>query len=164
MAAMLVDLGMAGAVVLAAVFAWAGAAKLGRLADTAAGFADLGLPWSSALARGMPVLELSLAVLLLVVPGVGGGVALLLLGGFSAVLLRALRRGVVVRCACFGRGDGPLLSWVEVLRNGLLGAPAVLALFAGTKPQFPGWAAVAAMLLGTAAGAVLLGIVRRRGV
>lgn len=159
---MLVDLGMAAAGLLAITFAWAGAAKLGRPAETALGFRDLGLGRPGALARGVPVVELGLAVGLLAAPAAGGVAALALLGGFSAVLVRALRRGVEVRCACFGQPGGPPLSWVELLRNGLLGALALLALAAGLDPRLPALVPTLAVVLVAVSTASLLALLRRR--
>lgn len=158
---MLVDLGMAAAAVLSGTFAWAGAAKLGRTAEVAAGFAALGLRLPGALARGVPVVELVLAVALLAAPAAGGAAALGLLAGFSTVLVRALRRGVEVPCACFGQVAGPPLSWFDVVRNALLAALALLALTAGLVPRVPGFVAAAAVLLTTLAAAALLAVLRR---
>jgi hypothetical protein len=156
------DLGMAAACVLAVTFAWAGAAKLGRRVETAAGFAELGLPRPSTLAGVVPAIELALAVTLLAAPAAGGAAALVLLCGFSAVLVRALRHGDEVRCACFGRAGGPPLSWVEVVRNGLLGLLAALALAAGLDPRVPATVAAAAVTIVVAAAACLLAVLRER--
>jgi len=157
---MLVDLGMAAACVLAATFAWAGAAKLGQGQATAAGFADLGLARPVALARIVPGVELALAVALLAVPAAGAAIALLLLGCFSAVLVRTLQRGDEVRCACFGQAGGPPLSWVELARNGLLGALALLALNAGLDPRVPALKAAIAVALVVVATNSLLAVLR----
>ncbi len=162
MAAMLVDLGMAAACVLAATFAWAGAAKLGRPADTAAGFRTLGLNRAPALARIVPAVELLLAVALLAAPRLGGAAALVLLAAFSALLVHALRRGVEVRCACFGQAGGPPLSFVDLVRNGLLGGLALLALPAGFEPHVPALFASALVAAATLAGSGLLLLLRRR--
>lgn len=159
---MLTDLGMAAAGVLATTFAWAGAAKLGRPADAAAGFGSLGLRRPEALARVVPLVELALGVTLLAAPLVGAATALALLGCFSAVLVRALRRGVEVRCACFGSAGGPPLSWLELARNGLLGALALLGLTAGLEPRVPGLVPTAAVVLTTAAVVLLLAFLRHR--
>jgi len=159
---MATDLGTTAAVVLAAVFAWAGAAKLGQPAATAEGFSQLGLPRPRMLARLVPGLELLLAVALVAAPAVGGGAALVLLAGFSVVLVQALHRGVPVRCACFGQPGGPPLSWVDLVRNGLLGTLAALALTAGLTPGAPRPEAVGLVALGALAGAGLLVGLRRR--
>ena len=155
---MLVDLGMAAACVLAATFAWAGAAKLGQPSETAAGFDALGLGAAAALARIVPAVELLLAVALLVAPRMGGAVALVLLAGFCVVLVRALRRGVEVRCACFGQAGGPPLSVVDLVRNGLLGLLAAFALAADQPqvPSLPAGALMASAVLACAAGLIAL--------
>ena len=152
MEAMLADLGMAAAGVLAAPFAWAGAAKIGQPADTEDGFRSLGLGLAPALARGGPALELLLAVALLAAPRVGGVVALALLAAFSAVIMRALRGGGEVRCACFGQAGGRLLSGAELVRNGLLGVLAALAIAAGLEPRVPSVAAASLMASAVLAG------------
>lgn len=156
------DLGTTAAVVLAVVFAWAGAAKLSQPRATAEGFSQLGLPRPRVLARLVPGVELLLAVALVAAPAVGGAVALVLLGGFSAVLVRALHRGVPVRCACFGQPGGPPLSSVDLVRNGLLGTLAALATAAGLAPRAPRPAAVGLVALGALAGVGLLVTLRRR--
>ena len=160
MAAMPTDLGMAAACVLAATFAWAGAAKLARRADTAAGFAALGLRRAPALAGIVPAVELLLAVTLLAAPSAGGAAALVLLAGFSAVLVRALRRGVEVRCACFGQAAGPSLSYVDLVRNGLLASLALLAVGAGVDPRVPAAAAMVVVGVATLAGSGALRLLR----
>ena len=158
---MLADLGMAAACVLAVTFAWAGAAKLGQPAETAAGFAGLGLARPAALARAVPVVELALAVTLLAVPAVGAAAALALLAGFSAVLARALRRGVEVPCACFGSPGGLPLSRFDLARNGLLAALAALALTAGLDPRVPALVATLNVVLVVGASAALLAVIRQ---
>lgn len=159
---MLVEIGMAAAGALAATFAWAGAAKLGRPAETAEAFSDLGLPRPAALARAVPAVELLLAVALLAAPGAGAAVALVLLVAFCVVLVRALRGGVEVRCACFGQAGGPPLSWVDLVRNGLLGLLAAFALTAGLEPRLPSLVAVAAVAIEWLAGAGVMRVLRRR--
>lgn len=164
MASVLVDLGMAPAGVLAVTFAWAGAAKLGRPGETATGFAELGLGRPQAFARGVPVVELALAVALLAAPAAGAAAALVLLAGFSAVLVRALLRGDEVRCACFGRAAGPPLSWAELVRNGLLAGLAMLAVAAGIDPRVPALVPTTAVLVVVVSAAGLLAVLggRRR--
>lgn len=151
---------MAAAAVLAVVFAWAGAAKLALPAATAEGFAGLGLPRPKALARVVPGAELLLAVALLAAPAVGGVAALVLLVGFSAVMVRALSRGVPVRCACFGQAFGPPLSSVDLVRNGLLAFLAGLASAGGREPHMPTAGAMALIGLATLVGLGVLVVLR----
>lgn len=158
---MLSDLGMAAACTLAVAFAWAGAAKLGRRRETAAGFADLRLPRPGALALVVPVVELALAVALLAAPAVGGTVAVVLLAAFTTVLVRALRRGGEVRCACFGQAGGAPLSWVDLARNGLLVGLALLAVTGGLEPRVPSLLAGVTVVLVAAASVGLLGVLRQ---
>jgi hypothetical protein len=158
----LADLGMAAAGVLAVTFAWAGASKLARPQGTAAGFADLGLSRPAVLAGAVPVVELALAVALFAAPAAGGAVALVLLAGFSGVLVRALRRGAEVRCACFGRAGGPPLSWVELVRNGLLAALSVVALAAGLEPRVPPFIPTIAVVVVVTTSACLLALLGQR--
>lgn len=119
---------------LAAVFAWAGVAKLRAPRPTARAFQALGVP--RVLARVVPVVELALAGSLVVTPiSAMGAVALLI--AFTVVLLRA---DDGVRCACFGSASADPVSWVQILRNGLLAGAAVIA--SGATPVVPALAAV----------------------
>ncbi len=122
--------GVVCAWLLAAIFVWAGAAKLARPGLTAAGFRSLGLPAPDALARLVPAAELLLAVLLVATPPVGGIAALGLLAGFSLVLAGALRAGVTTGCACFGTSPSRPISPRDLLRNAALASLAVAAVLA----------------------------------
>ena len=113
-----------------------------------------------ALARVVPLVELAVAVALLAAPAVGGVATLVLLSGFTAVLVRAIRRGDEVRCACFGQAGGPPLSWVELARNGLLGGLAALALTAGLDPRVPDLMAAVAVVVVVVAATSLLAVLR----
>jgi hypothetical protein len=157
--------GYAAALVLSALFAWAGAAKLVDPTGTARTFATLGLPASHAAARVVPVAELVLAVALVVVPPVGAVVALVALAAFSAVLARALRRGVDVGCGCFGSAGHRPVSGVELLRNGLMAVAAAVVLV-DPEARVPGLDAVVLVSAGLALAAVVLALAdlrRRRG-
>jgi hypothetical protein len=143
---------MASAISLAAVLAWAGAAKLQRLAVTKEGFAALHLPRPDVLAVGVPIAELLIAVVLLAVPPVGAVAALVLLAGFTAVVVREVRGGSEVPCACFGQPHAPPLSWTEVARNGMLAVLGVLGVAAGAA-HVPGARGVLVV-----AGLALLGL------
>jgi uncharacterized membrane protein YphA (DoxX/SURF4 family) len=154
-------LGYVCAVVLAAVFVRAGAAKVARPSVTTAGFAALGVPAAGAVARAVPLVELALAVTLLAVPLAGGIAALVLLGGFSAFLGKAVRAGVDVGCNCFGQARAEPVSDLDLVRNGLLGLLAAGAV-ATPRPVAPGVAAVAVGLAAAGLGAGALGAARRR--
>ena len=122
------------ALVLAGVFAWAGAAKLRDPAGTRRSFTGLGLPGSFVV--GVPVAELALAVGLMVVPPWAAVAALALLAAFTTVLIGALRAGSDVGCGCFGTSRREPVSFVEVVRNGLLAVAAAVAV-AADRPLVP---------------------------
>lgn len=128
------DVSYALAIGLAVVFAWAGVAKLRAPRPTARAFAALGVP--VVLARVVPFVELALALALVVAP-ISALAAVALLVAFTFVLLRA---DDGVRCACFGSASADPVSWVQILRNGLLAGAAVIA--SGAKPAIPSLAAV----------------------
>ena len=157
----LAGFGYACAVVLAAVFVRAGVAKLLHPSETAAGFAALGVPAASTIARVVPVIELGLAVALLAAPRFGATAALVLLANFSGFLARALNRGVTAGCSCFGQARVEPISVLDLIRNVLLGLLAVAALFA-RRPVMPGIVAVVGAAIAVAAGVGLLRSLRRR--
>src|SRR5687768_5706644 len=121
-------LGYAIALLLAAVFARAGAAKLGSRAATETTFVALGLPRLAAV--GVPVAELALAAALVLAPGWGAVFALALLAGFTTFLARAVRAGVQVGCNCFGSARRAPVSWIELARNACLAVAGLVALSA----------------------------------
>ncbi len=128
------DVSYALAVGLALVFAWAGIAKLRAPRVTARSFAALRVP--PVLARVVPFIELGLAVALVLAPGTAIA-AVGLLVAFTVVLLRA---DDGARCACFGSASSEPVSWVQILRNGLLAGAAVVA--SGATRVVPSLAAV----------------------
>lgn len=125
-------IGFLCALVLAAVFVWAAAAKLARPDRTGAGFAALGLGNQRWLVWGVPVAEVTTAVLLVAVPAAGGAIAFVLLVAFSAVIARALGRGATAPCSCFGAVSGRPISRGDLLRNAALAALAIVALVAAS--------------------------------
>jgi uncharacterized membrane protein YphA (DoxX/SURF4 family) len=151
----------AAALLLAAVFAWAGAAKLRQAAVTERTFRAFGLPAPAALARGVPLAELGLAAGLVLAPGWAAALALGVLAGFTTVLVRAMRAGVDVGCGCFGTARREPVSSVEVLRNGLLAVAAAVALFAD-RPIAVGLDDVIAVTTAAAIGAVVLALAELR--
>jgi len=151
------EVGYLAALILAGLFAWAGIAKLGARRRTSRTFRALGLPAADTLAVAVPVIELALAVGLVVVPGWAAAGALAVLAAFTVFLARAVVDGVDVGCGCFGSaGDDPV-SWVELLRNGLLAGAAVLALTA-PGPTAPSLPAVLVAGLGVALAALALAL------
>lgn len=154
-------LGYACAVLLAAVFVRAGAAKLARPRETATSFVALGVPAAGPAARAVPVVELLVAATLLAAPRAGAIGALFLLAPFTAVLAGAVRRGSDTPCNCFGAARAEPVSVVDVVRNVLLGA---LALGAATavRPMAPDTGAILTACLAFAAGFGILALCRRR--
>jgi hypothetical protein len=102
-------------------------------------FRALGLPAPAAFTRAVPAAELGVATTLLAAPRAGAAAALLLLGGFTLVLARVVRRGLDVSCGCFGAASAAPVTGVTLLRNALLLVAAVIAAtFAEvTVPSFP---------------------------
>ncbi|MGI8872723.1 MAG: MauE/DoxX family redox-associated membrane protein [Egibacteraceae bacterium] len=147
---------MVAAWLLAAVFGTAGIAKLLAPEATAASFRALGVPGAGPAARGLPLVEVAIAGLLVVSPRAGGVAALVVLAGFTGFLAARLAAGVRADCGCLGAATAKPLSWATLLRNGLLAglASAVIVTPAGG----PGVADV--VLVGTtvALGAVLLAL------
>ncbi|MGH9156522.1 MAG: MauE/DoxX family redox-associated membrane protein [Acidimicrobiales bacterium] len=119
--------GLVAAMVLAAVFVRAGAAKLARPGPAAATFRTLGVPIPAFMARALPVAELVLAVVLIAAPVAGGMATFVLLASFSALLARALGSGLNVGCNCFGSASTKPVSRRDLVRNALLAVLAVAA-------------------------------------
>ena len=153
--------GYLAAVVLAAVFAVAGVAKLRRPGATAHAFGALGLRRPGVLARAVPVAELVVATALVVVPSVGAYAAIALLVAFSLVVVRTLRAHLEVPCGCLGAAhEGPVSS-VELLRNALLLAAAVAATFA-SRPVAPTITATVTVAAATAGGLAVVSLAAMR--
>jgi uncharacterized membrane protein YphA (DoxX/SURF4 family) len=149
--------GYATAVLLAALFAWAGVAKLRDPQATETTFAALGLPAAATLAAAVPVAELVLAVLLLVSPRAGAVLAIGAMLAFTIVLVRAMRAGVEVGCGCFGSANREPVGAVALLRNGLMTAAAVLVALVAAR-RAPGLDDVILVTTGTAVSAVVLAL------
>ena len=154
-------LGYASALVLAAIFVRAAAAKLARPGSAATSFVALGIPAAGLAARAVPVVELLVAVTLLAAPRAGALGALALLIPFTAVLARAVRSGSHAPCNCFGAARVDPVSAVDIVRNVLLAALALTAITA-TRPVVPGPAAFVAIVAASACGLALLSTLRTR--
>jgi hypothetical protein len=112
----------AAALALAVVFAWSSLGKLVTRPDMTV----LGLPsWSG---QATAYVEAALAVLLLVSPANGGVVALALLAGFTAFLVRRFDSGS--GCACFGSSSTRPVGVTALVRNAALLVLAAMAAFA----------------------------------
>lgn len=154
------DVAYAAAVLLAGVFAWAGASKLLQRDRTTRTFAAFGLPAPSVLSTAVPGIELLLALGLLLIPAVAAYAALALLAAFTTFLVRAVRAGSHVGCGCFGSSSTAPVSSADVLRNGFLGGCALITTFA-TGPTVPGLGAI--LLVAAAAAVAILAVASRRG-
>jgi hypothetical protein len=115
-------------VLLAAVFAFAGGAKLADQKATAEGFRELRLRNPDRLAVQIPSIEIATAVLLVAAPVGGAIMALVLLLAFSIFLARRLASGSEATCKCFGRVRTRPIGWTDLLRNAVLIGLAVLTL------------------------------------
>lgn len=124
--------GTVAALVLALSFLLAGVLKLRMPASTRDAFRALGVPRAGVAARLVPITELTLGVVLVVVPRIGAVLALVTLAVFTTFLGDRLRRGVTAPCNCFGARSTRPLSQREIVRNL---AFAVLALLALLAPQ-----------------------------
>ena len=153
--------------VLAAVFAVAGAAKLADRAGTRKAVVEFGAPerLAAPLAGLLPAAELAVAALLLL-PGGGlagriGSLALLLL--FSVAVAVSLARGRAPDCHCFGQLHSAPASWKTLARNGVLAGLALSPLAEPWTPDLGAGAWLAALdgaerlalALGAALAAVL---------
>lgn len=130
-------------VVLAAVFAVAGTAKLLDQPGSRRSLADFGVP-PPALPIAvllLPLLEIATAVAL-IPPGSarwGGLAALLLLLGFIGGVANAMRRGRAPDCHCFGQLHSEPAGPRTLARNAALGALAVVILLKGPGPSISTW-------------------------
>jgi len=139
----------------------AAVAKAVRRAETVDAFAALELPAPHALAIVVPAVELATAAALLARPAVGGAVSLVLLIGLTAVVVRALRRGMDTGCGCFGSRRSDRVATAAVVRNGVLVAIAVLST-AAPHLVAPSAVDVVVAVLVVVAGGAVLGVAQRR--
>jgi protein-disulfide isomerase len=152
--------GLVVRLVLAAVWAWASLAKIGdpRTFLRAVRAYDATPEWlSKVIAFGLPMLELTLAVLLLI------GLIVRYAAAASAVLFvifiigvaQAGARGIKIQCGCFGGGGATNSSTsytLDILRDlGLLALAVFLILWPLTKLSADGW------IISTEAVPVLVG-------
>lgn len=156
-------------VLLAAVFATAGAAKLFDLPGSRAALDAFGIP-SRALrtvAVALPVAELATAVALLFPSSARWGAlaALTLLAAFMAGIARALARGQAPDCHCFGQIHSAPAGRGTLVRNGALVVLAALVAWRAPGPAIDDWvslrsaaelAAVGAGILAACLGAIAL--------
>ena len=157
--------------VLAAVFAVAGTAKLLDAAGSRGALEGFGVPRGAArlASRVLPVAELAIAAGLLV-PASAWWSALAaagLLAVFMAATGVSMARGAAPGCHCFGRLHSAPVSWRTQLRNGVLAAAAGVAVLAGRGASGLSpvrWAGhLTAAELGLAAAVVLSAVAAGQG-
>lgn len=139
----MVALARVAAIVLAATFAWAAAAKLFNFNEWKSSLAGFGIrSGSGVIAFVVPVLELAAAGLLVLVDRrAGAALSLALVALFSIALVRARSlRGSRLPCGCFGRTKQRDFR-ILLARNTVLTILAAVVLVAGSRP----WTTAAAV-------------------
>ncbi len=149
-----------GRVLLGAVFAVAGVAKLADLPGSRQAMRDFGVPAPFAAPLGMllPLAELTVAVALIPRASAWWGAlgSLILLLVFVAGIGTSLARGKQLDCHCFGQLHSAPAGRLTLARNGALAAVATFILFQGRDDPGPSVIAWADALL--VAERVALGI------
>jgi len=124
-------------IILAAVFAVAGIAKLFDRAGSEKAIVDFGVPESIAkpLSVLLPLAEITTAILLLplVTAWFGAISALALLLIFVGGIAYNFARGNTPDCHCFGQIHSEPVGWSTLIRNSLLAAIAGFVVFAGRE-------------------------------
>lgn len=148
-------------IVLAAVFAIAGAAKLADRRGFQAALDGFGAPQSlvPSLVWLVPASELAVAILLIpsATARAAATLASVLLIGFSVVVAVAIRRGTRPACGCFGSSQDTPIGAQTLIRNITLLAIAIGVVTAGAQqPELgePSPAEVGVGLLGLAVAAL----------
>ncbi len=152
--------------VLAAVFAVAGVAKLFDRNGSRQALADFGVPAPAVPVAAwlLPLVELATAIALIPPSSARWGAlaALVLLLGFVAGIANALRRGKDVDCGCFGKLYSAVAGRATLARNAALAVGAGIVLWQGPGPSIGDWvsARTAAELVAVAAvaAALVLGV------
>ena len=154
------------AVAVAATLVSAAVAKLRQPDRTMQDFDALGLPFPRLLARGVPAVELAVAIALIAVPGWGALAAFGLLVLFTALLVSLIRSGQPIACSCFGAVSDEPVSWVEVARNVVLlaAAAAIVPIDRLEQPGFAAFVAFSALAVIAAVGVQLVAFRRDVGV
>jgi peroxiredoxin/uncharacterized membrane protein YphA (DoxX/SURF4 family) len=129
--------------VLAAVFATAGVAKLLDLPGSRKAVADFGVPAGIATPFGtaLPIMEIVVAAALIFVPTArwGAVAGLILLAAFIGGIANAMRRGQTPDCNCFGQIHSSPAGPKTLARNVVLTAIAILVVAAGPAPAVDAW-------------------------
>jgi Methylamine utilisation protein MauE len=155
-------------VLLALVFAVAGAAKLADRAGSRQAIVDFGLPSALAAPLGLllPLAELAVAATLLPASTAWWGAlgALVLLSMFVVGIAVNLARGRKPDCHCFGQLHSAPAGWKTLMRNGVLAAVAGFVLWEGYEggagPSALSWlgALSTAQLVGLMGGVLVLSL------
>lgn len=152
---------LAARLVLVAVFAVAGAAKLADLAGSRAAVAGFGVPerLAAPIGTALPFAELATAVLLLPAATARAGAisALALLLAFSAGISASIARGEAPNCHCFGQLHSEPAGPKTLGRNFGLALVAGFVVIAGEHAG-PGLFEALGDLSGTASLALILGL------
>jgi uncharacterized membrane protein YphA (DoxX/SURF4 family) len=119
-------------VALAGVFAVAAIGKLKDLDGTREGVTALASPSLAFLTPALPSAELVIALGLLIpaTSGIAATAAIILLLIFSALMIRAMRRGQAPVCHCFGIRSGQTINATMIARNSAFIALAFVAVVA----------------------------------
>ncbi|MBA2714248.1 MAG: hypothetical protein H0U55_11945, partial [Rubrobacteraceae bacterium] len=154
--------------VLALVFAVAGAAKLADREGSRQAIVDFGVPAALAAPLGLllPLAELAVAATLLPASTAWWGAlgALALLSLFLVGITYNLARGRTPDCHCFGQLHSAPAGWKTLARNAVLAAVAGFVLWegyeGGTGPSALAWlgALSTAQLLGLLGGVLMLAL------
>ena len=129
--------------ILAAVFAVAGIAKLmdRDAARQAVRAFDVPRPLVAPVAIILPLMELAVATALVItataVAGASGALALLVV--FLAGIMVTMARGKQPDCQCFGQIHRAPIGWKTLARNGVLAALAGLVVVAGPGTSLSAW-------------------------
>ncbi len=148
--------------VLAAAFAVAGIGKLADRPGTTRTLGEFGVPAGLArlIGSALPMAELACALAL--VPArtsrAAAVAALLMLTAFSVASAAAIARGKRVECRCFGQFSTGPVGVRTLIRNAVLAALAIGALFGGWGSPAPAFGAFLADLHGTELLAWVFGI------
>ena len=156
--------------VLSAVFATAGVAKLMDLTGSRRALEDFGVPVRLARPGGLllPLFEIAIAAALLfpISARWGALAAAGLLGAFIVVIANALAHGRAPDCHCFGQLHSEPAGWTTLVRNGVLVGVASTIVAFGPGPAIPDWIAersgLELAILAAALSAIAYGAFRLR--
>jgi hypothetical protein len=116
------------ALLLALVFLYSAVAKFRDAHPTRRALDAVGMPKAAGVAKVVPIIEVVVAVALIARPSVGAAAALAVLAVFTGFIAYLLMKKMDVSCGCFGANATRSVSSVDIVRNMLLAACAVLAM------------------------------------